>query len=43
MLWLFKQFPSYIIRFNDIVKTHLSFNGTVRMLLDTYIFAPSMQ
>ncbi len=31
MLWLFEQFPSYI-RLNDIVKTHLSFNGIVRML-----------
>ncbi len=31
MLWLLEQFPSYI-RFNDIVKTHLSFNGIVRML-----------
>ncbi len=31
MLWLLQQFPSYI-RLNDIVKTHLSFNGIVRML-----------
>ncbi len=31
MLWLFEQFSSYI-RLNDIVKTHLSFNGIARTL-----------
>ncbi len=40
MLWLFEQFPSYI-RLNDIVKTHLSFNGIVRMLYTlTFLFRP---
>ncbi len=42
MLWLFEQFSSYI-RLNDIVKTHLSFNGIVRMLYTLTFFAPSMQ
>ncbi len=40
MLWLFEQFSSYI-RLNDIVKTHLSFNGIVRMLYTlTFLLRP---
>ncbi len=40
MLWLFEQFSSYI-RLNDIVKTHLSFNGIERMLYTlTFLLRP---
>ncbi len=40
MLWLFEQFSSNI-RLNDIVKTHLSFNGIERMLYTlTFLLRP---